>query len=62
MLASIFAHAGGYGTPETFNAALVPAIRVGATVVAAGSAVALLIPRKRRAAEQEVLEALAEAA
>jgi EmrB/QacA subfamily drug resistance transporter len=50
VLASIFAHYGGYGTPRTFHDGLVPAIWVGAAVVAAGSAVALLIPRKRRAA------------
>jgi EmrB/QacA subfamily drug resistance transporter len=65
VLASIFAHAGGYGTPETFNDGLVPAIWVGGAVVAAGSAVALLIPRKRRHAEAvaaERLEPQAEAA
>jgi MFS family permease len=62
VLASIFAHTGGYGTSETFNDGLVPAIWVGAAVVAAGSAVALLIPRKRRTAEAEVLQPAAEAA
>jgi EmrB/QacA subfamily drug resistance transporter len=46
VLASIFAHAGGYGTPETFNDGLVPA-----AVVGVGSLLALLIPRKRRGAE-----------
>src|SRR5206468_5993170 len=45
VLASIFAHAGGYGTPETFNDGLVPALWVGAAVVGVGSLVALFIPR-----------------
>jgi EmrB/QacA subfamily drug resistance transporter len=62
VLASIFAHAGGYGTPETFNDGLVPAIWVGAAVVGVGSAIALLIPRKRRTAEAEVFQPAAEAA
>jgi hypothetical protein len=51
VLASIFAHAGGYGTSETFNDGLVPAIWVGAAVVATGSAIALFVPRKRRSSE-----------
>jgi EmrB/QacA subfamily drug resistance transporter len=62
VLASIFAHAGGYGTPETFSDGLVPAIWVGAVVVGVGAAIALLIPRKRRSAEVEVFEPVAEAA
>jgi len=57
VLASIFAHAGGYGTPVTFTDGLVPALWVGAAVVAVGSGVALLIPRKRRPAEATVLGA-----
>jgi MFS family permease len=51
VLASIFAREGGYATPETFVDGLVPAIWVGAVVVAAGAVVSLLIPRKRRPAE-----------
>jgi EmrB/QacA subfamily drug resistance transporter len=54
VLASIFAHTGGYGTPETFNDGLVPAIWVGAAVVGFGSLVALFIPRKRRGDEVSV--------
>jgi EmrB/QacA subfamily drug resistance transporter len=57
VLASIFAHAGGYGTPQTFTDGLVPAIWVGAAVVAVGAVVALLIPSKRRAAEATSFEA-----
>jgi EmrB/QacA subfamily drug resistance transporter len=51
VLASIFAHAGGYGTPVTFTDGLVPALWVGAVVVAIGAVVSLLIPSKRRSAE-----------
>jgi EmrB/QacA subfamily drug resistance transporter len=56
VLASIFAHAGGYGTPQTFTDGLVPAIWVGAVVVAVGAVVALLIPGRRRPSEATVLE------
>jgi EmrB/QacA subfamily drug resistance transporter len=56
VLASIFARAGGYESPEAFNDGLVPAIWVGAAVVGAGALLALLIPRKRRAAEASVHE------
>ena len=56
VLASIFAHYGGYGTPQTFHDGLVPAIWVGAAVVGVGAAVALLVPRKRRPAEAAALE------
>jgi EmrB/QacA subfamily drug resistance transporter len=50
VLASIFAHAGGYATPETFTDGFVPAIWVGAVVVGVGAGLALLIPRRRRPA------------
>jgi EmrB/QacA subfamily drug resistance transporter len=56
VLASIFAHYGGYGTPQTFHDGLVPAIWVGAVVVGVGAAIALLVPRKRRPAEAVALE------
>jgi MFS family permease len=56
VLASIFAHSGGYATPETFNDGLVPALWVGAVVVGVGAAVALLIPRKRRPAAAVAFE------
>jgi MFS family permease len=54
VLASIFARTGGYESPVTFNDGLVPALWVGAVVVGVGAALALLIPRKRRAQEQPV--------
>jgi len=56
VLASIFARYGGYESPQTFNDGLVPALWIGAGVLAAGSAVALLIPRKRRPAGVAELE------
>jgi EmrB/QacA subfamily drug resistance transporter len=51
VLASIFARAGGYETPEAFTDGLVPALWVGAAVVAVGAALALLIPRQPRGDE-----------
>jgi len=56
VLASIFARAGGYESPQTFADGLVPALWIGAVVVGVGAAVALLIPRKRRPAEVTVFE------
>jgi EmrB/QacA subfamily drug resistance transporter len=51
VLATIFSQNGGYASPETFADGLVPAIWVGAVVVALGAGVSLLIPRKRRTSE-----------
>ena len=51
VLASIFAHYGGYGSGASFVDGLTPAIWVGAVVVAVGALAALLIPRRRRPAE-----------
>jgi EmrB/QacA subfamily drug resistance transporter len=56
VLASIFSHYGGYGTSQTFNDGLVPAIWVGAAVVGVGALLALLIPPKKRAAEDVAAE------
>jgi MFS family permease len=56
VLASIFVRYGGYESPQTFADGLVPALWVGAAVLAAGSLIALLIPRKRRSAELPVSE------
>jgi len=55
VLASIFAHYGGYGSGPSFVDGLTPAIWVGAVVVAVGALAALLIPRRRRPAEVEAL-------
>jgi EmrB/QacA subfamily drug resistance transporter len=51
VLASIFGGAGGYESPSTFIDGMVPALWVGAIVVAVGAAVAALIPPRRRAEE-----------
>ena len=55
VLASVFARYGGYGTGESFVSGLTPAIWVGAVVVAVAAVAALMIPRRRRPAEVEVL-------
>jgi EmrB/QacA subfamily drug resistance transporter len=54
VLASVFAHYGGYESAQTFNDGLVPAIWVGAIVVGVGAVLALLIPRKPRRSEATV--------
>jgi EmrB/QacA subfamily drug resistance transporter len=58
VLASVFAHYGGYGTPQTFVDGLTPAIWVGAAVVGAGSLLSLLIPRRIRRQEEPAEVAL----
>jgi EmrB/QacA subfamily drug resistance transporter len=63
VLASVFAHYGGYGSGQTFVDGLTPAIYVGAALVAAGAVASLGIERKRRPPqEQEAYEAVLEAA
>jgi EmrB/QacA subfamily drug resistance transporter len=64
VLASVFAHYGGYGTPQTFVDGLTPALWVGAVVVGVGSLLSLLIPRRLRSQEQpaEQQEVVLEAA
>jgi EmrB/QacA subfamily drug resistance transporter len=51
VLASVFASYGGYESGPAFVDGLTPAVWAGAAVVAVGALVALLIPRRRRAAE-----------
>ncbi len=46
VLASVFAHSGGYASPQAFTDGVVPAVWVGAAVVALGAVAALLIPRR----------------
>ena len=55
VLASVFAHQGGYATPATFVDGLVPALWIGAVVVAAGALVALAIPRRGRQSAEEIV-------
>ena len=66
VLASVFAREGGYASAVTFVDGMVPALWIGAAVVAVGSAVALAIPRRRPEAasvwESDELVAGAEAA
>jgi EmrB/QacA subfamily drug resistance transporter len=50
VLASVFSSAGGYGTAQTFVDGLVPAIYIGAGVVALGSIAAFAIPSRRQPA------------
>jgi EmrB/QacA subfamily drug resistance transporter len=63
VLASIFAHYGGYGSGQSYVDGLVPAIYVGAAVVAVGALAALGIKRGRRLDQPaEEYEAVPEAA
>jgi MFS family permease len=59
VLASIFAHYGGYRTGETFAHGMQIAVYVGAAIVALGAVAALSIPsrQKQAAAEREQLVA-----
>ena len=64
VLASVFAHYGGYGTGTTFVDGLTPALYVGAAIVALGSLIALGVSRGRRleVEPQEEYEPMLEAA
>jgi EmrB/QacA subfamily drug resistance transporter len=55
VLASIFAHYGGYETATTFSDGMNAAVYVGAAIVALGAVAAFLIPRRRRPGEAEAL-------
>jgi hypothetical protein len=48
ILASVFSANGGYQSPATFVNGLVPAVWLGAAVVAVGAVVALAVPALRR--------------
>jgi hypothetical protein len=52
VLATIFTSHGGYGSPAAFVAGLVPALWVGAAVLAVGGLVALVLPFDTRAAAE----------
>jgi EmrB/QacA subfamily drug resistance transporter len=60
VLASVFAHQGGYESGQAFVDGMNPAILIGAGVVALGALAAFLIPGKRRAQEQPVEERVPE--
>jgi MFS family permease len=51
VLASVFTGAGAYGSPHAYVDGLIPAVWVGAAVLAVGALVALLVPRRPVAAE-----------
>jgi MFS family permease len=53
VLASIFAHWGGYVSGTSFVAGLTPAVTVGGAVVAAGAIAAALIPARKRVQSAE---------
>jgi hypothetical protein len=53
VLASIFAHWGGYTSGAAFVAGLTPAINVGGAVVIVGAIVAAMIPARSRVASAE---------
>ena len=55
VLASVFTGAGGYASPQDYVDGLIPAVWVGAAVLAVGALVALLIPRRPAAAAVEEL-------
>ena len=46
VLASVFAHSGSYSSPQAFTDGVVPAVWVGAVIVALGGLAALCIPRR----------------
>src|SRR5580765_7184063 len=56
VLASIFAHYGGYETTTSFTDGMTPAVWIGAIVVALGAVAAFAIRRHPRTAEQGVSE------
>jgi MFS family permease len=62
VLASIFAHYGGYGSGASYVDGLTPAIYVGAGVVALGALAALAITRPRKRAVEAQYEPVLEAA
>jgi EmrB/QacA subfamily drug resistance transporter len=55
VLASVFTGAGGYASPQDYVDGLIPAVWVGAAVLAVGALVALLIPARRAGAAVEEL-------
>ncbi len=62
ILATVFTSHGGYTSPQAFVSGLVPAVWVGAGVLAVGALVALVFPFSTRAEAREQAEAEASAA
>ena len=62
ILAAIFAHYGGYRTPDSFSNGMNAAVYVGAALVAVGALASFLIPRRRPVTGAEAVETRLEAA
>ena len=58
VLAAVFASYGGYESPESYVDGLVPAVWVGAAIVALGAVAAFLVPRRPRGQESSAAEAM----
>ena len=56
VLASVWSHYGSYSSGQSFVDGMVPAVWIGAAVVAAGAVAAFLIPARGRRQEAEQLE------
>ncbi len=59
VLATVFTSSGGFVSPQAYVDGLIPAVWVGAAVLAAGALVALLVPAKRKAPRTELAPACA---
>jgi hypothetical protein len=53
VLATVFTSHGGYGSPQAFVNGLLPAMWIGAAVLAGGALIAALLPFSTRAAAAE---------
>jgi EmrB/QacA subfamily drug resistance transporter len=56
VLAAVFAHTGGYRSGQAFTDGMVPAVFIGAAVVALGSVAAFAIRRRGRVAAEPAIE------
>ncbi|MGW4248608.1 MFS transporter, partial [Nocardia sp. NPDC004722] len=52
VLASVFASHGSYVSPQDYVDGLIPAVKVGAAVVAVGALIAVLLPGRKATAER----------
>jgi EmrB/QacA subfamily drug resistance transporter len=59
VLATVFTSSGGFVSPQAYVDGLIPAVWVGAAVLAAGALVALLVPGKAKAPRPELAPACA---
>jgi len=56
VLAAVFAHSGGYESGKAFTDGMIPAVYIGAAVVALGSVAAFAIRRRTRVAAEPAIE------